>query len=179
MRAVTFNVTIPSYLVGKSLGKLTEAAVWAAKATAFANKCPLDSLVVVDPGAKRLFVRDTTALPARKKMPKSKSRVIGLEAAAQPAAPAPAAAAGSAGAAPKRRHSLVRGPAATPSELATARGRAKTARLANRAEAEADEHRVHRWLAERSSGAAPQTTASERLAALKERLAAKQSLAAG
>jgi L-iditol 2-dehydrogenase len=28
MRAVTFNVTIPSYLVGKSLGKLTEAAVY-------------------------------------------------------------------------------------------------------------------------------------------------------
>lgn len=28
MRAVTFNVTIPSYLVGKSLGKVTEAALW-------------------------------------------------------------------------------------------------------------------------------------------------------
>jgi len=28
MRAVTFNVTIPSYLVGKSLGKLTEAAIF-------------------------------------------------------------------------------------------------------------------------------------------------------
>ncbi|MEX2466501.1 MAG: alcohol dehydrogenase catalytic domain-containing protein [Gemmatimonadota bacterium] len=28
MRAVTFNVTVPSYLVGKSLGRLTEAAVF-------------------------------------------------------------------------------------------------------------------------------------------------------
>ncbi len=28
MRAVTFDVTIPSYLVGKSLGKVTEAALF-------------------------------------------------------------------------------------------------------------------------------------------------------
>ena len=28
MKAVTFNVTIPSYVVGKTLGKLTEAAVY-------------------------------------------------------------------------------------------------------------------------------------------------------
>lgn len=28
MRAVSFNVTIPSYVVGKSLGRLTEAAVF-------------------------------------------------------------------------------------------------------------------------------------------------------
>ena len=28
MRAVTFNVTIPSYLLGKGLGKLTESAIF-------------------------------------------------------------------------------------------------------------------------------------------------------
>ena len=28
MRAVTFNVTIPGYLVGKSLGQVTEAALF-------------------------------------------------------------------------------------------------------------------------------------------------------
>ena len=28
MRAVTFNVTIPSYLIGKSLGRVTDAALY-------------------------------------------------------------------------------------------------------------------------------------------------------
>ena len=76
--------------------------------------------------------------------------------------------------APKRRRPSVRGPAAAPSRLFTARGRARTARLANRADADADQRRVDRWIVERPPGRAPAIAASERLAALKERLAARQ-----
>jgi hypothetical protein len=155
--------------------KLTEAAVWAAKATAFANNCPLDSLVTVDPGEKRKFVRDSTALPARRRV-----RGPGLAQASAAALPPPtlAVARSRIGAAPKRKHVSMDGATATPSELATAGRRAKVARLASRAVADTEQRRLDRWLADRPPCTSPQVTAAERLAALKERLAARRSLTA-
>ncbi len=160
--------------------RLTEAAVWAARATAFANRCPLSALVQVEPGAKQRVVRDSTALPAPRRRAKRRVLQGGLPTAvAAPRActeaatlPAPV------GLAAKRRFGSSRGPTATPVQLAAASRRAKVARLAARATAATDELWVAHWLAQRPAGRPLATTGAERLAALRARVAAKASACA-
>jgi len=166
-------------MVRDAAARLREAALWIGRATAYANRCPLDTLAPVDPGAKRQYVRDSEAERPRrtrgckrKAAPAGDARALGDEAArACPPRAAPSAARDSAGGALGRPAA-----AAAPAATVWRQERAKKARVAERLAAARDEQLLADWLARRppqpqASEAAP---AADRMAALRARIAAKE-----
>ena len=155
-------------LVRSEARRLTEAAIWAAKATVFANHCPLETLIAVDPSAKKQFVRDSSGIRVRGKM----SSKIGAIAQPPVAARVVLPAVNNHASVPASSSARVRSP--VPSAAVHTAKRARALRHGKMAVAKADNSSVERWLAERSLGHAPSVLATDRLAALRKRIAAKQ-----
>lgn len=155
-------------LVRSEARRLSEAAMWAAKATVFANHCPLETLIAVDHSAKRQFVRDSSGVRVRGK----KSSKIGAIADPHITPQLVLPAVNNHASIPTTSSARVR--STVPSAAAITARRARALRHGKLAEAKADNSRLERWLAERSPGHAPSAPASDRFAALRERIAAKQ-----
>ena len=157
-------------MVRAAAERLRDAALWIGRATAFANHCPLDSMVPVAPGAKRQYLRDSEA--ERPRRPRARKRKA-AEVAVPPRGPSES---------PGSDHEFVvaesrpvRAAPVLTAAVAWQRERAKRARTAARVDAAREDAAVAAWVASRPLRlpAAPCASAAERMAALRAAVAAR------
>ena len=149
--------------------------MWIGRATAYANRCPLDALMRTSLNGKRQFVRDSEGMRAR--------RTTGLKRKADKVAPtggssnagfaAQVNSVSLAGPQPRRRRlgfpALV-----TPAAAARCSGESKRARLAQHLDEACSAAQLSRWLDSRPKAkTAAIASGAERLAALRSRVVEK------
>ena len=164
-------------MVREAAACLCEAAVWIGRATVYANRCPLDVLVPVDPNAKRQYVRDSEAERPRrasgrkrKAEPADGARELSGQAAGVGSLLVPSSAAASSSGGKVGRPAA----AATSAAAVWHQARAKKARVAQRLVAARDEAHLQDWQSRRSPQASAAAPAAERMDALRARIATKE-----
>ena len=160
--------------------RLRDAAIWIGRATAYANHCPLDALVAVDPAAPRQYLRDSEAQrPRRPQACKRKAAPAGAvpEPSAQADGTGPPALPDVTGCSTGAKGCRPATPVATAASV-WHQPRAKKARVAQRAEAAREEVQLQAWLSNRTLHASAAPPAAERLAALRARVADRERRAA-
>ena len=157
-------------LVRQRATRLREAAIWIGRATAYANHCPLDALVSVDPIGKRRFVRDSDGIQSRRARVRKRKVAASFE--SWPCQPDELQKAAVVGLAPSFCRSALPAASLTPAIAAWNGNRAKRARLAQHLDGTRNEAQLLNWLDSRPPARyTAEVSAAERLAALRGRIA--------
>jgi len=159
-------------MVRQQATRLREAAMWIGRATAYANRCPLDALMRTSPNDKRQFVRDSEGMQARRtKGLKRKADMVAPTRGSGNTGMAAQVYALSVAGSPPRRRRIGLPALVTPTDTARYSAEAKRARLAQHLDEANSAAQLSRWLERRPKAKTAATVSGvERLAALKRRV---------
>ena len=163
-------------MLREQAARLRQAAIWIGRATAYANHCPLDALVAVDPDGKRRYVRDSDAVQARRATErKRKAECSATVTSAADVNQAAFTATAAAAIRTESRYGTAQLATVTSAAAAWYSGRAKRARLAQQLDTARSEALLRNWLDNRAAPLATAAiSAAERMEAMRARIVEKQ-----